>query len=156
MSRERLCPFAERSLQPPQPLSTPFGPGVSALFRLLDHDDSCDDSLYVLHGTLTLAVWLSQALSFPTLSREFPTRALPPTQVTVGLPQMDRVAVSSNLLRDFVSQVAVDPTYHRCVRTANALFPAFQPFFIGHILGGCYDNCRHLITSLSFSFYRLQ
>ena len=108
MSRERLCPFAERYPQPPQPLSAPFGPGVSALFRLLNPDDSYNDSHYILHGTLILAVRLSQALSLSTLSREFPTRALPPTQVTVGLPQMDRVAVYSNLLRDFVSQVEDD------------------------------------------------
>ena len=96
MSRERLCPFAERYPQPPQPLSAPFGPGVSALFRLLNPDDSYNDSHYILHGTLILAVRLSQALSLSTLSREFPTRALPPTQVTVGLPQMDRAAVYSN------------------------------------------------------------
>lgn len=108
MSRERLCPFAERYPQPPQPLSAPFGPGVSALFRLLNPDDSYNDSHYILHGTLILAVRLSQALSLSTLSREFPTRALPPTQVTVGLPQMDRAAVYSNLLRDFVSQVDED------------------------------------------------
>ena len=31
MSRERLCPFAERYPQPPQPLSAPFGPGVLPL-----------------------------------------------------------------------------------------------------------------------------
>ena len=109
MSRERLCPFAERYPQPPQPLSSPFGPGVSALFRLRNPDDSYNGSHYILHGTLILAVRLSQALSLSTLSREFPTRALPPTQVTVGLPQMDRVAVSSNLLRDFVSQMDQDP-----------------------------------------------
>ena len=108
MSRERLCPFAERYPQPPQPLSAPFGPGVSALFRLCNPDDSYDSLHYILHGTLILAVRLSQALSLSTLSREFPTRALPPTQVTVGLPQMDRVAVFSNLLRDFVSQVQQD------------------------------------------------
>lgn len=108
MSRERLCPFAERYPQPPQPLSAPFGPGVSALFRLRNPDDSYDSLHYILHGTLILAVRLSQALSLSTLSREFPTRALPPTQVTVGLPQMDRVAVFSNLLRDFVSQVNED------------------------------------------------
>lgn len=108
MSRERLCPFAERYPQPPQPLSAPFGPGVSALFRLRNPDDSYDSLHYILHGTLILAVRLSQALSLSTLSREFPTRALPPTQVTVGLPQMDRVAVFSNLLRDFVSQMDQD------------------------------------------------
>ena len=76
-----------------------------SLISPANSDDSYNGSHYILHGTLILAVRLSQALSLSTLSREFPTRALPPTQVTVGLPQMDRVAVSSNLLRDFVSQV---------------------------------------------------
>lgn len=116
MSRERLCPFAERYPQPPQPLSAPFGPGVSALFRLRNPDDSYDSLHYILHGTLILAVRLSQALSLSTLSREFPTRALPPTQVTVGLPQMDRVAVFSNLLRDFVSQVDQDAGNGRVIK----------------------------------------
>ena len=95
MSRERLCPFAERYPQPPQPLSAPFGPGVSALFRLCNPDDSYDSLHYILHGTLILAVRLSQALSLSTLSREFPTQALPLTQVTVGLPQMDRAAMTA-------------------------------------------------------------
>lgn len=116
MSRERLCPFAERYPQPPQPLSAPFGPGVSALFRLCNPDDSYDSLHYILHGTLILAVRLSQALSLSTLSREFPTRALPPTQVTVGLPQMDRVAVFSNLLRDFVSQMDQDAGNGRVIK----------------------------------------
>ena len=75
-----------------------------SLISPIPRNDSYDDSHYILHGTLILAVRLSEALSFPTLSREFPTQALPPAQVTVGLPQMDRAAGYSNSSCDFVSQ----------------------------------------------------
>ena len=63
-----------------------------SLISPVQRNDPCNDSHYILHDTLILAVRLYQAYSFPTLSREFPTQALPLALVTVGLPQMDRVA----------------------------------------------------------------
>ena len=54
-----LRPFAiepRQFLQPPPHL---FGEGVSAWFRPLPLDDPCGGSLYILHGTLILAVWLN-------------------------------------------------------------------------------------------------
>lgn len=63
-----------------------------SLISPIQLNDPYDGSHYILHGTLILAVRLYQAYSFPTLSREFPTQALPLALVTVGLPQMDRVA----------------------------------------------------------------
>ena len=50
--------------------SLPFWSKRSSLFRLLQRNDSYDDSLYVLHSILTLAVGPLQAARLSTLSHE--------------------------------------------------------------------------------------
>ena len=70
----------------------PFWCGRSSLISPIQRNAPYDSSLCVLHGTLILAAGPTKAASVPTLSCEFPTQALPPTQVTEGLPQMDRPA----------------------------------------------------------------
>ncbi|SDY47271.1 hypothetical protein SAMN04488579_13912 [Eubacterium barkeri] len=54
----------------PLPDSLPFWSKRSSLFRLLQRNDSYDDSLYVLHSILTLAVGPAQAARLSTLSHE--------------------------------------------------------------------------------------
>ena len=91
MSREVCVHLSGVQDNPPDRLLTFWFRRIS-LISPIQRNDPCNDSLYILHDTLILAVRLYQAYSFPTLSREFPTQALPLTQVMVGLPQMDRAA----------------------------------------------------------------
>ena len=63
-----------------------------SLISLIPCNDSYNDSLYVHHSILILPYdWLRLPV-FKLFSVSFPTGLLPLPQVTVGLPQMDRVA----------------------------------------------------------------